>query len=302
LYRTVVSAENSFSVALFAIVRSSFVEPLKCYISTHNASATFLCIDKKNYKEYLATPWKLGVQEIYALNSCIQKVKKGKKEGYLIVAKEIHTIFYQMINGMQEVIEKAPEFIDESIRPLEESLQQKHEPHLGLLFTFLEILKHFQGDINTLGKKHLDFFYQEVLKMTPKEAVPDKAHIVFEVAKHLDAYPLPKDLLLLDGKDTNKQDVQFGLDHEIIVDKAQIQDLKTLALHTVQNNDDTYIEGAYIAPVANSIDGLGKKFKKDQLGNWPTLGSKESKYIPEDRLIANEHPHARLGYYHFFGL
>ncbi|WP_103069641.1 baseplate J/gp47 family protein [Aquimarina sediminis] len=296
LYKTVVFAENSFSAPLFAIIRSAFVEPLKCYISTYNSSATFLCIDKRNFKEYLESPWKLGVEEIYALNSCIQKVKKGIKEGYFIAAKEVHSIFYQMLSGMQEIIDKAPQYIDESIRPLEESLQQNHQPHLGLMFTFLEIFKHFQGDINTLGKKHLDFFYEEVLKMIPKEAVPDKAHIVFEVAKHLETYPLPKDLLLLDGKDANKQDVAFGLDHEIILDKAQIQDLRTFALQSIQNHNDRYIEGAYIAPIANSMDGLGKKFEKDQLGNWYTLGSKESKFIPGDRLIVNEHPHARLGF------
>ncbi|MDO6818886.1 hypothetical protein [Zobellia sp. 1_MG-2023] len=296
LYTTVIEASNSFSVPLLAIIRSSFFEGLKCYIALYNASANFLCVPKKNFMHYLEQPWQLSVAEAYALDSCVQKVEGGKKEAFALVAKQIFGLFYPMLNGLQEIVDQAPNFIEESLRPFEESLQKKHHPHLALLFTFLELFKHFQGDINALGKKHLDFFYEQVLKMVPKSAVPDKAHIVFEVAKHLEAYPLPKDLLLKDGKDDNKQDIQFGLDHEIVIDKAQVADLRTLALHTVTDGDKKYTEGVYIAPAANSMDGMGKKFKEGQANNWPTLGSKYSEYIQEGYLAADEHPKARLGF------
>lgn len=296
LYKTVASAENSFTVPLLAIIKSSFLEPLRCYIALYNSSATFLCVDKKKFTDYLAQPWQLKVDEVYALDLCIKRVKKGKSEAFAVAAKELNTIFFQMLNGLQAIVEEAPLFIEESLRPLEESLRQKHDAHLALLFTFLELLKYFQGNINELGKKHLDFFYEQVLRLVPKEAVPDKAHIVFEVAKHLEAYPLPEDLLLKDGKDENKQDIQFGLDHEIVLDKAKIQDLRTLALHSVIEGDEKYIEGVYMAPMSNSLDGLGKKFKADQPNNWPTLGSKYSKFIPEGSEIADKHPNARLGF------
>ncbi len=296
LYKTVASAENSFMVPLLAIIKSSFIEALKCYIALYNSSATFLCVDKKKFTDHLTQPWELKVDEVYALDLCIKRVKNGKREAFSIAAKELNTLFYQMLNGFQGIVEEAPLFIEESLRPLEESLRQRHDAHLALLFTFLELLKYFQGNINELGKKHLDFFYQQVLRLVPKEAVPDKAHIVFEVAKHLDAYPLSEDLLLKDGKDENKQDIQFGLDHEIVLDKAQIKDLRTLALHTVMESDEKYIKGVYMAPISNSMDGLGKKFEVDQPNNWPTLGSQYSKYIQEDSEIAAKHPNARLGF------
>ena len=309
LYKTVAEAENSFMVPLLAIVKSSFIEPLKCYIALYNASATFLCVDKKKFTEYLAHPWQLKVDEVYALDLCIKRVKKGKKEAYLMAAEVLNSVFYQMLNGFQAIVEEAPLFIEESLKPLEESLRKKHQAHLALLFTFLELLKYFQGNINELGKKHLDFFYEQVLKMIPKDAVPDKAHIVFEVAKHLEAYPLPKDLLLKDGKDANKQDIQFGLDHEVVLDKAQVKELRTLAINKVYDGVVGYTEGVYIAPVANSKDGLGTKFKEDESSNWPTLGSKYSKNLVEDPVsddglvqcndsnrLGKKHPIARLGF------
>ena len=296
LYQAVALSKNSFKVPLLATLESSFKEPLKCFIALYNAGVTYLCLRKKDFMLFLDAPWLLGIDDIYTKDSCIQNVKKGKKEAYLLAADSLNIIFNQLIIGLQEITANAPQFIQESLRPLKESLKQKHKAHLALLFTFLELFNHFQGDINSLSEKHLDFFYREVLKMIPRKAVPDKAHLVFEVAKHLDAHPLKKGLLFKDGKDENKQDIQFALDHELIIDKAQIQDLRTLFLNPVTDGTNNFTEGVYMAPLANSADGLGKKFKKDAPNNWPTLGSKYSKCIQEGELVAEEHPKARLGF------
>lgn len=293
LLSEVEKSQNSFVTPIQAILKSAFVEPLKTFISLHNASATFLCVRKKNFTNYLASPWQFGVHEIYKLFDGVQQVTKGENEAFLLVAKELNTIFYQFLSGFAAIIEEAPDFIKESLYPLQQELQKKHEPHIALLFTFLELFTHLQGNINDLGKKHLDFFYEKVLKIIPKEAIPDKAHIVFEVAKHLEEYPLKEGLLLKNGKDANKEDIRFGLDHEVILDKAKIVELRTLALPKLSHNNK--IEGVYIAPIANSADGLGKNFTKDQSVNWATLGAKNSKIFEEDTGFV-KHPKARLGF------
>lgn len=296
LYGTILLAENSFGIALLSILKSSFLEPLKSYITLYNASITFLCVCKRNFNEFMTEPWELKVDEVYALDGCIKKVKKGKKEALLLAGDKLDTIFFQMLSGMQDIVASAPDYIDESLLPLKESLQKKHQPHLALLFTFLELFAQFQGNLNELSKKHLDFFYQEVLKMIPKEAVPDKAHVIFEIAKHLEEYPLSKGLLLKDSKDINKQDIEFSLDQEIILDKANIKEVRTFSLPKLSKNDGDFIEGIYVAPISNSLDGIGKKFKKDQPNNWATLGAKYSKYIPDGNSVPNEHPNARIGF------
>ena len=297
LYTTITDAGNSFSTALLAILKSSYQGAVVNFIRLYNASAVFLCISKKKFNLFLQPPWQLGISEIYELDPCIQQVKKGKEEAFLLAGEIASTLFDQLLAGHAEITEAVPGYIEESLFPLEVSLQQRHEPHLALMFTFLELFKHVQGDINSLGKKHLDFLYQEVLKLLPKDAVSDKAHLVFEIAKHLEeGYQLPEGLLLKDGKDAKKQEIQFGLDHEIILDKAGIKDLRTLSLFPVRDNSDRdYIEGVYIAPVANSLDGKGEKFKGDQL-NWATLGDKYSKQISDGNPLPDENPPARLGF------
>ncbi len=310
LYDNLEEKNNSFVTVLLAIIKSSFVDSLLTFIKMHNASTIFLCVAKKNFTNFMVAPWQLSPIDIHAVDTCMQQSKKGKEEAYHIAAERIDTIFYQVLSGFQEIIETAADFIEEALRPLEESQKKMHQPHLGLLFMFLELFNNLQGNINDLGKEHLDFFYKKVLRINAREAIPDKAHIVFEIAKHLDAYLLKEDLLLKNGKDANNQDIQFGLDQEIIIDKAQITDLRTLSLYKTESSE--YIEGIYMAPVANSVDGLGKKFGKEQSVNWPTLGSKYSKFLkkqevldsPEDEKCGEkeeippykEHPKARLGF------
>ncbi len=295
LYYTLDLEENSFVDDLLSILKSSLFEPLKSYICLYNSSANFLCISKRNFSEYMATPWQLPVEVIYAVDPCISKVKKGKKEAFLKAGEALTSLFYIMLSGFERIVKEAPDHIKESLIPLKESLQEKHQPHLALIFTFLELFEHLKSNINELGQEHLKFFYEQVLKMVPKKAVPDKAHVVFELAKHLDDYLLKKDLLLKDGKDKNKQDIQFGLDHELILDKAKIVELKTLNLSPNQYNKE-YLDGIFIAPVANSLDGKGLDFKKGQPTNWPSLGSKYSKQLLEDKPEPTLHPYARIGF------
>ncbi|GAA4276776.1 baseplate J/gp47 family protein [Aquimarina mytili] len=296
LFNTVESEQNSFTDSLLAIIKTSFSDALKSFICLYNSSVNFLCITKKNFSGFINSPWQLKVEEIYALDLCLKQVQKGKKEAFLKAGEVLNTIFRQVLSGLQEIVSVVPDYIAESLMPLKESLQKKHQPHIALLFTFLEVFKHFQGNINELNKKHLDFFYEQVLKLVPKDAIPDKAHIVFELANHKKQYALSKDLLLKDGKDGNNQDIQFGLDHEIIIDKAQVKDLKTLSLYPTKLNGVRRIEGVYIAPKANAADGVDKEFKEDQPTNWPTLGSKYSKYIKEGNEEVEEYPRARLGF------
>ena len=67
---------------------------------------------------------------------------------------------------------------------------EKQRPHLALMYAFLELWKKVQDHANTIPKRHLDFFYREFLQFTEKEAIPDKAHILFELAKNVTQYNL----------------------------------------------------------------------------------------------------------------
>ena len=57
-------------------------------------------------------------------------------------------------------------------------------PHFALFLCFLKLFFNVQNDINTLTKRHLDFYYKNVLQLSNKAAVADRVHIVFTLAKN----------------------------------------------------------------------------------------------------------------------
>lgn len=213
------------------------------------------------------------------------------------LAEETTEVFNQLIRGMNRIQQFAPDFIQESLQPIHEVYQKYHEPHIGLMFTFLELFQYFRNDLNSLSQKHLDFFYTQVLQLKPRDFEPDHAHLVFQMAKHLDQYHIEKGTLFKNGKDDNKAEVRFNLPEGLVINKAAIKSLRTLFLNRGRIADDEVgIEGVYMSPVANSADGQGLPFPDGVIPNWATLGAKKSKIKAPGKLTAANHLDARLGF------
>jgi hypothetical protein len=73
-------------------------------------------------------------------------------------------------------------------------------PHLGLFLSFLELYKTPQGVLNEFTGRHLDFYYQDVLGLTKKSAVADKAHVLLELKKNSSAISISPDNTFSAGK------------------------------------------------------------------------------------------------------
>jgi hypothetical protein len=56
----------------------------------------------------------------------------------------------------------------------------KHSPHYTLLLTFLKLMKVAHEKLNEFTKRHLDFYYKEVLRIENQSAKPDYVHLVLE--------------------------------------------------------------------------------------------------------------------------
>ncbi len=144
-----------------------------------------------------------------------------------------------------------------------------------------------------------------MLQLKPKGAVPDKVHLVLDIQQQLDKYLFKKGLLFKDGKDTNKAEIYFASDDEIVVNKAQVIDQRTLFINNkpvkVDNplrgtcDTNAVAEGIYIAPDATKANGIDKDFK-DGLPSRATLGDKWSKYIDPENKFIYPYPNARLGF------
>ncbi len=135
-------------------------------------------------------------------------------------------------------------------------------PHLALFISFIWLLEFTKKRFNRLTKRHLDFYYNEVLKIEKLPATPDKVHLLFELAKRVSEEKITVGTELDGGKDANGQKRIYKTTEELIVNRTRVAQFKSL----YNDHDNSKIK---VAEVANSYDGKGADFPDDEIQWWP---------------------------------
>ncbi|MCX8526126.1 baseplate J/gp47 family protein [Chryseobacterium formosus] len=160
-------------------------------------------------------------------------------------------------------------------------------PHLTLFVCFLKLLDFSKKAFNNLTKRHLDFYYNEILQIEKNDAKSDKVYVIFELAKKAIQEKIPSGTLLDGDKDTNGKKRIYKTGDELIANQAKVVEIKSL-LNDVENRE------LKMAPVANSADGLGEKLPEESSYWWP-FGYNSDETI-SDKSIYKELPKAKLGF------
>ncbi|HEY6901333.1 MAG TPA: baseplate J/gp47 family protein [Puia sp.] len=290
-------------IVLDGLIKKGLRDNLKTFIVNLNTAVKFCHITPVNLEAFLQTgapnnPWNLTAADLSTTLPKVDFKKLGPTKRTRLIAiynaiAGASTPFLKAINASTGA---AGVSLQQSLEGLRDDLKQRHQPHLALIFAFLNLFRHLQDSLNGYTKKHVDFFYRQVLAFQPKGAIPDKAHIVFSIQKQLASYRLEKGTLLKGPKDENKSDILFGLDDEIVVNQAQVTDLRTLYVNNQSVGDDFFVQGVYMAPVATMADGIDKPFTDSPLNSWPTLGARYSKYIDPENKLPRPYPNARIAF------
>jgi Baseplate J-like protein len=196
------------------------------------------------------------------------------------IRSELDGVFQVLFQNYRQIILLAPEYLVPSL-----AARTDLQPHLALYLGFWEVLKPARDDLNRMTQRHLDFFYRRVLRLPEKPATPDLAHLIFELAKFQLEYKLDRNTAFKAGKDAKGVELFYQLNQEILIHQAQIVSLKGLFLASLETGkvQPVNITGLHSSPVANSVDGQGKEFPKEQIVKaWQPFGN-------VDR------PHAKIG-------
>ncbi len=137
------------------------------------------------------------------------------------------------------------------------------QPHYALFIAFLRLFQNAQNDLNQFTRRHLDFYYQQVLRLTQRDGQPDKVHVIFELAKNVSGKLIPKGTPVDAGKK-----LQYKLDDQIIVNEAKISDLRSIYRLPQEN------EIIRFASQANSGDGIGGPLDKNN-PQWDAFGNND---------------------------
>lgn len=156
-------------------------------------------------------------------------------------------------------------------------------PHLTLFITFLMLLENSKKRYNDLTKRHLDFYYNQVLKIDKLPATPDKVYLIFELAKNAAQEKIDVKTGFDAGKDASGKIRNYYSDNELIANKTIVSSLKNVY-------NDVTTKKIVASPVANSYDGLGKAFPDKDNTQWWPFG------YTNDAAFPTELPNATLGF------
>ena len=161
---------------------------------------------------------------------------------------------------------------DEISSFLETVNNENTSPHLSLFIAFLNLLQYPQKSLNGLPKRHLDFYYKDVLQLSPNSFTPDSVHLIFELAKNATTELVAKESGFEAGKDSKGDLLKYNLDKDIVVNQAKVTQIKGIYLNVY---DDAKVDPQPLkyALQSNMKDGLEEPLEDDL--SWSAFGDDE---------------------------
>ncbi len=141
-------------------------------------------------------------------------------------------------------------------------------PHLGLLLSFLKTYQIVRDEFNGFTDRHLDFYYEDVLQLKPKNAVPDNVAVLFQPEKNTITAKVETGRELDAGKDATGKSLVYTSTREIIVNQAIISKKKTI----FADKNSANVNGLYIASDA----AVENKFTQNNISSWRAFGSMDN--------------------------
>jgi hypothetical protein len=115
----------------------------------------------------------------------------------------------------------------ESANPEGEKNEWLSRPHFVLLVAFLKLLQYPKDQINNFTIRHLDFYYEDILRFRELKFIPDKVHLAIGLQEDAERFLLRKGTLLLAGKGPAGDDIHFKATRDTLLNHARITDLKS---------------------------------------------------------------------------
>lgn len=107
------------------------------------------------------------------------------------------------------------------------------KPHLTLFVCFLKLLEFTKQHFNTLTKRHVDFYFQQILQIEKKTPIEDSVHLIFELAKNTQQAQIKPFTETIADKDLLGKNRIYTTNKEAIINQAQVTSLKSVYHHRV---------------------------------------------------------------------
>jgi len=142
-----------------------------------------------------------------------------------VYPKKILNTFHRIIVHIKEFVK---EYLQQNIYD-----NNQHRPNNAMYLAFALLFKSVQKQLNGFSKKHLDFYYKDILQQQLGKGRPTRAIVNFELLPTIANTLLPKGTMLSAGKlFGGKTDVLFEMGKPLVAYNITLMQMQTLLLKT----------------------------------------------------------------------
>lgn len=169
--------------------------------------------------------------------------------------EELWKLFLTFYKALSLVIEKVRKAFQSSLRS-----RKNHQPQITLFITFLHLFKHLQDDLNSLTGKHLMYYYHDILQLEKRRLIPDKVHIVYEIATNIVRHRITKGTELKGGTDELGVSMSYAMEDELVIANTKLAERKNLYMTEVTESKGEKKVYAIALQAADKRDGLEEEW------------------------------------------
>lgn len=167
----------------------------------------------------------------------------------------------------------------------------RHEPAMGLLLTAMQLFQYTRAPLNRFPDRLIDFYYGDVLRLTPRPAVPESVHLLLgRAARFAGTVDIAAGMRFAGGKDSAGRALEFAADTAMSITDTRVATLCNLRMErdpTISPEREfdypTRIKMEYL-PLLEPAAAYGERAPW-----WPLLGGAV-------RNTASQAQDARLGF------
>jgi len=167
-----------------------------------------------------------------------------------------------------------------------------HDPHYALYLSFLHLFRLAQNELNTYTRRHLDFYYKEILRLAEKKSEPNHVFLIFEPAGTVKEHLIKKGTAFRAGKDNEGKEIFYTADEDIIINRSAVDRLCSFYKETSDEGSNPFRGMLFASPAANSADGAGAKLTSLS-GDWHPFANR---IFSEGTLSGINMPGANVGF------
>ena len=221
----------------------------------------------------------------------IQSVSVEKELDEAVLLKELQKVFQSFYETLLYLKSKTPEYLSQSME------SDIHYPEIALFLAFLKLFEHAKDNINQITHKHADFYFKEVLRQLPKQKKLDKIYLQFLLNEDTLFSKVPSKTKFIGEDPISNKDVYYELNHDILVNKAQIKSVNTLFIEqeNLFKDNSSFQKTNDILEASLPIQQITPKKKEANeihLKSFPAFGESQGKKGASEKSMSS----AKVGF------